>query len=168
MAGSRGISITLPDEIDKLAQISPGEIVYINGIIYTARDQAHKRLLEDIKNRSCPIDINKSVIYYCGPTPAKDGLSIGSCGPTTSSRMDKFMPQLIKYGLKAVIGKGERAKEIEELMRQKGVKYLLAPGGAGAYLSTKVISSKIIAYPELGAEAIYELHVKDFPVVVKL
>ncbi len=165
MAGSRRIDIDVPGGLDALKGISPGELAYISGHIFTARDQAHVRLIKDLKDGKSPIELPSAVIYYCGPTPARKGRPIGSCGPTTSSRMDRFMDTLLKYGLRFCIGKGDRDPAVADMMRQYGARYFVAPGGAGAYLATKVISSRLICYPDLGAEAVFSLQVKDFPVV---
>lgn len=147
--------------------LKAGDYVYITGKIYTARDAAHKRLYESIQEgKEIPFDLKNNIIYYLGPTPAREGQIIGSAGPTTSSRMDKYAPLLLQKGLKGMIGKGKRSgKVIEAIARNKGV-YFAAVGGAGALLSKKIISSKVIAYDDLGTEAIRELEVKDFPVIV--
>lgn len=147
--------------------LKAGDSVLISGVIYTARDAAHKKLAELIeRDEPLPIDLKGQVIYYVGPTPAKPGQVIGSAGPTTSGRMDKYTPLLLKEGMKACIGKGLRNAAVKEaLQKYKGV-YLAAVGGAGALLSKRIISSEVVAYPELGAEAIYRLEVKDFPATV--
>lgn len=146
-----------------------GDEVLISGTIYTARDAAHKNMVETIeRNQRLPFEFVGQIIYYVGPTPAKPGQAIGSCGPTSSYRMDKFSPALMDKGLKVMIGKGERSEDfIQEIMKYKGV-YLIAIGGIGALLSKTVISSEVIAYPELGAEAIRKLEVKDFPAIVAI
>jgi fumarate hydratase subunit beta len=154
---------------DVIRSLHVGDEVTISGIIYTARDAAHKKLVETIQqNQPLPFDFSGQVIYYVGPTPAKPNQPIGSCGPTSSYRMDRFSPTLMEQGLKVMIGKGERSEEmISEIKKQKAV-YLIAIGGIGALLSKTVISSEIIAYPELGPEAIRKLEVKDFPAIVAI
>ncbi|HIE34633.1 MAG TPA: Fe-S-containing hydro-lyase [Campylobacterales bacterium] len=143
------------------------DIVYLTGKIYTARDAAHKRLVYLIKNsEKLPFDLNGAVIYFVGPTPPKPGEPIGSAGPTTSYRMDSYSPILIEYGLKGMIGKGKRSKEVKEACKKYKAIYFGATGGAGALLSQRIKNSKIIAYEELGPEAIRELEVDMFPVVV--
>lgn len=159
--------IYLPLTEDVLSSLKIGDELLLSGTIYTARDAAHKRLYELIsKNKKLPIDIDGEVIYYCGPAPAKKNKPIGSCGPTTSKRMDAFTPALLSKGMAAMIGKGRRSKDvIASIKKNKGV-YLIAIGGAGAYLADKVKRSELICYEDLGPEAIYKLWVEDFPVVV--
>ncbi len=144
-----------------------GEIVYFSGTIYTGRDAAHKRMVEALdRGEELPVDFHGQVIYYTGPTPAKENRPIGSCGPTSSYRMDAYSLPLMKKGLKVMIGKGDRSDEfIKDMIDQKGC-YLQAVGGAGALLSRKVIKSEVVAYLDLGAEAIYKLEVVDFPAIV--
>ena len=154
---------------EDIVDIKAGEEVYLNGIIYTARDAAHKKLTEMInKNISLPFDIKDSVIYYAGPTPAPKinpyNLAVGSCGPTTSKRMDTYTPKLLKMGLACTIGKGGRSPEICESMKENGAVYLCAVGGAGAIYSSCIKSIKTIAFEELGCESVKELEVEDFPV----
>ncbi|MDP8253620.1 MAG: FumA C-terminus/TtdB family hydratase beta subunit [Candidatus Kaelpia aquatica] len=150
-----------------IKSLKAGELVYLSGAIYTARDKAHKKIFDLIdKGRELPFNLKDSIIYYCGPAPKKRGEAIGSCGPTTSSRMDKHTPLLYELGLGATIGKGERGEDVVDAVKKyKGV-YFLAWGGCGAYLSSFVKSSKIIAFKELGAEAIRRLEVERFPLVV--
>lgn len=159
--------INSPINNDITKDLKAGDYVYITGIIYTARDAAHKRLYESmIKGENIPFELDNNIVYYLGPTPARDGQVIGSAGPTTSSRMDKYTPLLIDHGLKGMIGKGKRNKEvIESIIKNKAV-YFAAVGGAGALLSKCIITSKVIAYDDLGTEAIRELYVKNFPVIV--
>jgi len=159
--------IYLPLTKDVVSSLKIGDELLLSGTIYTARDAAHKRLYELIsKNKKLPIDIDGVVIYYCGPAPAKKNKPIGSCGPTTSKRMDAFTPALLLQGMAAMIGKGRRSKDvIASIKKNKGV-YLIAIGGAGAYLADKVKRSELICYEDLGPEAIYKLWVEDFPVVV--
>jgi len=146
-----------------------GEEVLINGVIYTARDAAHKLMVEAIKNgEDLPFNFEGQIVYYVGPTPARPNKPIGSCGPTSSYRMDNLSPILMNKGLKIMIGKGERSNEmISEIKKEKAV-YLIAIGGIGALLSKTVISSEVIAYPELGPEAVRKLIVKDFPAIVAI
>lgn len=144
-----------------------GEKVILNGTIYTARDQAHKRLVEAIKKgKRLPIDLKGQVIYYCGPTKTPKGKIIGSCGPTTSLRMDEFTAILLKKGLAAMIGKGSRSQDVVKAIKKYKAVYFLTFAGCGALLSKYVKSVKPIAYQDLGPEAIYELKVKDFPLIV--
>jgi len=154
---------------DVITSLNVGDEVTISGVIFTARDAAHKKLVETIQqNQAFPFEFAGQVVYYVGPTPAKPNQPIGSCGPTSSYRMDRFSPTLMEQGLKVMIGKGERsAKMISEIKKQKAV-YMIAIGGIGALLSKTVISSEIIAYPELGPEAIRKLEVKDFPAIVAI
>lgn len=144
-----------------------GDYVYLTGTIYTARDAAHKRMYELLsEGRSLPIELMNNIIYYMGPSPARQGRPIGSAGPTTSSRMDKYAPALFDLGLKGVIGKGKRSDAVKEAIVKNGAVYFAAVGGAGALLSKSITDSKIVAYEDLGAEAIRKLQVKDFPVIV--
>ena len=161
------MKINTPITHEQIESMRAGEIVYFTGTIYTGRDAAHKRLVETLeKGEKLPIDFNGQVIYYVGPTPAKPGRPIGSCGPTSSYRMDKYSTRLMQEGLKVMIGKGDRSDEfITDMIREKGV-YLQAVGGAGALLSRKVKASKVVMYEDLGAEAIYQLEVEDFPAIV--
>ncbi|MCX8059479.1 MAG: Fe-S-containing hydro-lyase [Spirochaetes bacterium] len=161
------ISTPLVDEV--IDRLFAGDEVYISGKIYTARDMAHKRLIEVIeKGEKLPIELSGNIIYYVGPTPAKPGEVIGSAGPTTSGRMDPFTPKLLDNGLKGIIGKGNRSKEvIESLIKNKAI-YFAAIGGAGALISRCIKSSKIICYEDLQTEAIRELIVEDFPVIVAI
>ena len=144
-----------------------GDYVYITGTIYTARDAAHKRMQEALdEGRDLPFDIRGNIIYYMGPSPAREGRPIGSAGPTTASRMDKYAPKLLDLGLRGMIGKGKRTKEVQEAIVRNGAVYFAAVGGAGALLSKRILASEVIAYDDLGAEAIRKLEVEDFPVVV--
>jgi fumarate hydratase subunit beta len=159
--------IKAPISNEDARNLRAGDYVYITGKIYTARDAAHKRMYEILQQgRKLPIELENNIIYYMGPSPARKGRPIGSAGPTTSSRMDKYTPSLLDLGLKGMIGKGKRSEEVKEaIIRNKGV-YFAAVGGAGALLSQRIESSKIIAYEDLGTEAIRELEVVDFPVIV--
>ncbi|MBN1635858.1 MAG: Fe-S-containing hydro-lyase [Deltaproteobacteria bacterium] len=144
-----------------------GQRVVLNGIIYTARDAAHKRLVELLNaEEPLPFDMEGQVIYYVGPTPAKPGRVIGAAGPTSSYRMDAYAPLLMQYGLKGMIGKGTRSREVREAMRIYQAVYFAAIGGAGALMARSIISAEVIAYPELGPEAISRLEVKDMPLIV--
>jgi len=161
--------IELPLTKDIIAGLRLGEEVLLNGPMLTGRDAAHKRLVDSINSKKAlPVDIKGETIYYTGPAPARPGEIIGSCGPTTSSRMDPFTPTLIKHGLLGMIGKGERSKEVAFVIHRYGAIYFVTIGGAGAYLSECVVSNKVIAYEDLGPEAISRIIVKDFPVIVFL
>lgn len=161
--------ISLPLTKDAVKILKHGEQVLLTGQLLTARDAAHKRLFEALKSgRKIPISLKGETIYYTGPTPAKIGEVIGSCGPTTSSRMDPFTPLLLQHGLIGMIGKGERSKETISAIKKYGAVYFVTIGGAGAYLSEKVKSAKVIAYKDLGPEAIYRFEVEDFPAVVDI
>ena len=146
-----------------------GEKVSITGVIYSARDAAHKRLVELIdKGQELPFDLKGSVIYFVGPAPAKPGYAVGSAGPTTSYRMDPYSPKLIENGLKGMIGKGGRSEEVKKSMVKHGAVYLAAIGGAGALMSKSIKKAEVIAYPELGAEAVRRMEVEDFPAIVAI
>lgn len=148
-------------------KLRAGDYVYITGIIYTARDAAHKRMDESLKaGEKLPISLKGNIIYYMGPSPARAGRVIGSAGPTTSSRMDKYTVGFLDEGLKGMIGKGKRSKEVMESIQKNKAVYFAAVGGAGALLSRSIKSSKVIAYDDLGTEAIRELQVENFPVIV--
>ena len=159
--------IQTPIKESDIEKMRAGDMIYISGVIYTGRDQAHKKMVEALeKNEKLPFDVEGQVIYYVGPTPAKAGKPIGSCGPTSSYRMDPYSLKLMEKGLKVMIGKGDRSDAfIKDMIDQKGV-YLQAVGGAGALLAKRVVKSEVIAYEELGPEAVYKLEVKDFPVTV--
>jgi fumarate hydratase subunit beta len=161
------MNIESPLSKDKIKKLKTGDLVYLSGVIYTARDRAHKRIAELIsKGKRLPFEVEGSTIYYCGPTPAKKGEVIGSCGPTTSERMDSYTPLLYKLGLGATVGKGERSQEVVDAIKKyKGV-YFLTWGGCGAYLNSFVKSSKVIAFRDLKTEAVRRLKVERFPLVV--
>ncbi len=147
--------------------LKAGDDVLISGAIYTARDMAHKRLCEAIDaGRKLPFELEGAVIYFVGPTPARPGRAIGSAGPTTSSRMDSFSPKLLARGLKATIGKGYRGIEVRDALKKYGAVHLSTIGGAGALLSKHIVSAEVIAYEDLGTEAVRKLQVVDFPAVV--
>ncbi|MDD4013215.1 MAG: FumA C-terminus/TtdB family hydratase beta subunit, partial [Candidatus Omnitrophica bacterium] len=159
--------ITAPLGARTIAGLEAGEMVSLSGTIYTARDQAHLRLSKLISSgKKLPVDIKGQIFYYCGPTPAPPDKPIGSCGPTTSGRMDAFTPAVLGAGLKGMIGKGRRSEKVRESVKKNKAVYFLAPAGAGAYLNAKVTSCKVVAFEELGPEAIYRLEVKDFPLIV--
>lgn len=159
--------ITVPIQKDELKKLKSGDSVLISGVIYTARDAAHKRMVEEFKKTGkFPIDLKNQVIYYAGPCPAKPGEVIGSCGPTTSGRMDAYSPLLFDNGLSCVIGKGSRNEEVKNSMLENNAVYFGASGGAGALIAGCIKSSEVVAYEDLGTEAIRRLEVSDFPVVV--
>jgi fumarate hydratase subunit beta len=159
--------IRAPFSKSSIKDLKAGDEVLLSGVIFTARDQAHKRLDELIKKgRRLPVDLKGACVYYAGPTPARRGMAIGSCGPTTSSRMDEFTPRLIECGLVGMIGKGERSPAVKKAIKKHGAIYFLATGGLGALLSTKVKRAKVVAYSDLGPEAIHRLEVEDFPLIV--
>ena len=161
------VMITTPLTKDKVKQLHAGDSCLISGVIYTARDAAHKRLCELVEARKeLPLDVKDSIIYFVGPTPAKPGEVIGSAGPTTSYRMDAYSPTLIKLGLTGMIGKGKRGPEVVAAMQEHGAVYFGAIGGCGALLSKCIKKAEVIAYDDLGAEAIRKLEVEDFPAVV--
>ena len=159
--------INVPIDTEEILKLNAGDYVYLTGTIYTARDAAHKRMYESLqRGENLPMEMKGNVIYYSGPSPAREGKVIGSAGPTTSSRMDKYTPALLELGLKCMIGKGKRSKEVKESIVQNGAVYFAAVGGAGALLSRAILSSEVIAYEDLGTEAIRKLTVKDLPVIV--
>ncbi len=161
------VMITTPLTKDKVKQLHAGDSCLISGVIYTARDAAHKRLCELVEaGKELPLDVKDSIIYFVGPTPAKPGEVIGSAGPTTSYRMDAYSPTLIKLGLTGMIGKGKRGPEVVAAMQEHGAVYFGAIGGCGALLSKCIKKAEVIAYDDLGAEAIRKLEVEDFPAVV--
>ena len=159
--------IKAPLNDDEVKMLKAGDYVYISGTIYTARDAAHKRMYEALKKgEELPFDVKNNTIYYMGPSPAREGRPIGSAGPTTASRMDKYAPSLLDLGLIGMIGKGKRNKAVHEAIVRDRAVYFAAVGGAGALLSKCITSSEVIAYDDLGTEAIRKLTVKDFPVIV--
>ena len=159
--------INVPMTKEKAASLKAGDYVYLTGTIYTARDAAHKRMDEALdRGESLPFDIEGSIIYYMGPSPAREGRAIGSAGPTTASRMDKYTPRLLDLGMGAMIGKGKRSKAVMDAIVRNGAVYFAAVGGAGAILSKCILSSEIVAYEDLGTEAVRRLAIQDFPVVV--
>ncbi len=161
------IKLSPPLIDDVIAGLKAGDRVVISGVIYTARDMAHKNMVEGLKKgEPMPFDLKGQVLYYTGPTPAPPGRPIGSAGPTTSYRMDKYTPDLLAQGLKAMIGKGPRGAEVKEAIRKQKAVYLAAIGGAGALISKAIKKAEVIAYPELGTEAVMRLEVEDFPAIV--
>lgn len=158
------IKTPITNEIENL---KIGDSVFISGTIYVARDAAHKRMQEMLdQGKELPFELKNNIIYYMGPSPAREGRPIGSAGPTTSGRMDRYAPTLLDLGLKGMIGKGKRSKEVKEAVIRNKAIYFAAIGGAGALLSKAIIKSEIIAFEDLGAEAILKLEVKEFPVIV--
>lgn len=159
--------INAPLSKEDAAKLKAGDYVYITGTIYTARDAAHKRMYEALENgQPLPMEMENNIIYYMGPSPAREGRPIGSAGPTTASRMDKYAPALLDLGLRGMIGKGKRTEEVKDAIIKNGAVYFAAVGGAGALLSKSILSSEVIAYDDLGTEAIRKLEVKNFPVIV--
>ncbi len=159
--------ITTPLTAEVVKSLKAGDNVLISGVIYTARDAAHKRLVDLIREgKELPLPIEGQVIYYVGPSPAKSGAAIGSAGPTTSYRMDPYAPELIKLGLKGMIGKGARGQEVVDAMKTYGAVYFAATGGAAALIARSIKKAEVVAYEDLGAEAIRRLEVEDFPAIV--
>ena len=159
--------ISAPVGRETAEELRAGDYVYITGTIYTARDAAHKRMYETLREGGdLPINIEGQAIYYMGPSPAREGRPIGSAGPTTASRMDKYTPALLDLGLGAMIGKGKRTKAVQEAIVRNSCVYFAAVGGAGALLSQRIKASQVVAYDDLGTEAIRKLEVEDFPVIV--
>lgn len=159
--------ITTPLTDEKVANLQAGDYVYISGTVYTARDAAHKRIYESmLKGEQIPLELQNNIIYYLGPSPAREGQVIGSAGPTTSSRMDKYTPLLLEHGLKGMIGKGKRSEEVIDAMNRNHAVYFAAIGGAGALLSKCIKKAEVIAYEDLGTEAIRKLEVENLPVIV--
>jgi len=164
---SNKIELTTPLSDEDVEKLNIGDKVYLNGTIYTGRDAAHKRLVDLVsEGKELPFDVKGQVIYYVGPAPAKPGKPIGSAGPTTSYRMDAYAPTLMELGMKGMIGKGNRAPEVVEAMKKHKAVYLGATGGAGALIAKSIKKAEIVAYEDLGPEAIRKLEVEDFPVVV--
>lgn len=159
------IETPVSDEV--IAELRAGDRVFITGYLFTGRDSAHKKLIELVKEgKELPIDVKGQIIYYVGPTPARPGKPIGSAGPTTSYRMDSYAPTLHAMGLKGTIGKGSRSEEVKDSLKKHKAVYLAAVGGAGALISKSIEDSEVIAYPELGPEAIRRVKVKNFPCIV--
>lgn len=169
----RGINVNMdkfikaPVSEEEIKSLCAGDMVYITGTVYTARDAAHKRMAEALEQKKeLPISMKNNIIYYLGPSPAREGLVIGSAGPTTSSRMDKYTPDLLELGLKGMIGKGKRSDAVRKSIVKNKAVYFAAVGGAGALLSKCIKKSTVIAYDDLGTEAIRELYVEKLPVIV--
>lgn len=159
--------LNVPYTKEEAKSLKAGDMVYLTGTVYTARDAAHKRMSETLDaGNQLPLSLEGNVIYYMGPSPAREGRPIGSAGPTTASRMDKYTPRLLDLGLAGMIGKGKRSPEVREAIVRNGCVYFAAIGGAGALLSKAITASEVIAYDDLGTEAIRKLTVKDFPVIV--
>lgn len=159
--------MNVPMQPEEAASLRAGDYVYLTGTIYTARDAAHKRMQESLdQGQELPIDIKGQIIYYMGPSPARPGRPIGSAGPTTASRMDKYAPKLLDLGQMGMIGKGKRSQAVKDAVVRNKAVYMAAVGGAGALLSKSILSSEVVAYGDLGTEAIRKLEVKDFPVIV--
>ncbi len=159
--------LTTPLSEEDTRKLKAGDVVYLSGVLYTARDAAHKRLVELLeKGEELPFDLEGSVIYFVGPTPPKPGDPIGSAGPTTSYRMDSYSPTMLKHGSKGMIGKGKRNQDVIDACVKYGGIYFGATGGAGALLGKRIKSAEVVAYPELGPEAVRRLEVEDFPVTV--
>ena len=160
-------TLIIPASKEELSELKSGDMVYITGTIYTARDAAHKRMSQALeKGEELPINIAGNVIYYMGPSPAREGRPIGSAGPTTASRMDKYTPGLLDLGMAGMIGKGKRSKEVIEAVKRNKAVYFAAIGGAGALLSKSITEAEVVAYDDLGTEAIRKLKVENFPVIV--
>jgi fumarate hydratase subunit beta len=161
------MNLTTPLTDETIEQLHAGDKVSITGVIYVARDSAHKRLVAALDaGEPLPFDPQGQIIYYMGPSPAKPGDPIGSAGPTTSGRMDRYAPRLMEVGLKAMIGKGNRAQPVRDAMRRHRAVYMAATGGAGALIARSIKKSDVVAYPDLGAEAVLRLEVEDFPAIV--
>ena len=161
------VEVKAPLTKEEAAKLRAGDIVSLTGYIYTGRDAAHKRMSEAIaKGEELPISMENNIIYYMGPSPARAGRPIGSAGPTTASRMDKYTPLLLDQGMTGMIGKGKRSQEVKDSMKKNGAVYFAAVGGASAILSQRIKSSRVIAYEDLGTEAIRKLEVENFPVIV--
>lgn len=159
--------LNVPLSAEDKKELKNGDFVYLTGTIYTARDAAHKRMSESLaKGEGLPFDIKDQIIYYMGPSPAREGRVIGSAGPTTAGRMDKYTPALLDLGLGGMIGKGKRTQDVLDAIKRNDSVYFAAIGGAGALLAKAIVKSEVIAYDDLGTEAIRKLEVKDFPVIV--
>ncbi len=167
MGSEQDKHLKVPFDREEAVKLRAGDYVYLSGTIYTARDAAHKRMYETLREKGeLPLDLQNNVIYYMGPSPAREGRPIGSAGPTTASRMDKYAPALLDLGLRGMIGKGKRNAAVVDAIIKNGAVYFAAVGGAGALLSRSIISSETIAYDDLGTEAIRRLEIQDFPVIV--
>ena len=159
--------ISLPLTEESIRSLKAGDNVLLSGVLYVARDAAHRRMVESLdKSEPLPFDIRGQILYYMGPSPAPPGRVIGSAGPTTSARMDAYTPRLLAAGLKGMIGKGVRSSEVREALKKYQAVYLAAVGGAGALISKTIVKSEVVAYPDLGPEAVLKLEVEDFPATV--
>lgn len=159
--------IQVPLQEEDIKNLHAGDYIYLTGTIYTARDAAHKRMYEAMKKgEDLPIELKGNVLYYLGPSPAREGQVIGSAGPTTSSRMDKYTPDMLDSGLKGMVGKGKRSPEVVEAIKRNGAVYCAAVGGAGALLSQCIKEAEVVAYEDLGTEAIRKLYIEELPVIV--
>jgi fumarate hydratase subunit beta len=166
-ARAAGRALRVPPSVEDVAELRAGEEVVLAGVIYTARDAAHERLAAMLAaGDALPVDLRGQIIYYCGPTPARPGRPIGSAGPTTASRMDPYAPLLLEYGVRGMIGKGRRSPAVKDAIRRFGAVYFAAVEGTAALLGRCVRSAEVVAFPDLGAEAIYRLEIEHFPVVV--
>jgi fumarate hydratase subunit beta len=164
---NENVLITTPLDQEQIRPLKSGDQCLISGVIYAARDAAHKRMIQMLDaGQSLPVNLEGQIIYYVGPAPAKPGMPIGSAGPTTSGRMDRYTPRLLEAGLKGMIGKGYRSREVRDSIQSHGAVYFAAIGGSGALLARRITASRIIAFEDLGPEAIYELTVESFPVFV--
>ena len=161
--------ITTQELSECIATLKRGDTILLTGVIHTARDAAHQRLAELLRDGNpMPVELNGMIIYYCGPCPARPGMPIGSCGPTTSSRMDPFTPLMLEHGVRAVIGKGKRSPAVKDALKKYGAVYLAATGGVAALFAEKVKNSSLVAFPDLGPEAIYRLEVERLPLIVAI
>lgn len=161
------VILTPPLDEETIRGLNAGDRILISGSVYTARDAAHRRMIELIeRGEALPVELEGAALYYVGPTPASPGRATGSAGPTTSSRVDRYTPSLLARGLRAVIGKGDRSPEVAAALREYGAVYLAAVGGAGALLAEKVVAAEIVAWPELGPEAIHRFEINEFPAIV--
>ncbi|MCD8009459.1 MAG: Fe-S-containing hydro-lyase [Lachnospiraceae bacterium] len=161
--------ITTPLTQEMARELRAGDVVTISGTVYTARDAAHKRMIEALdRGEELPINVKNTILYYLGPSPAREGRPIGSAGPTTASRMDRYAPRLLDLGLTGMIAKGKRNEEVRQAMMRNGAVYFAAVGGAGALLSKRILESEVVAYVDMGQEAIRKITVEDLPVIVVL
>ena len=162
--------LTTPFSLEDIRSLNAGDRVVLSGVVYTGRDAAHKRLCAMLdKGEALPVDLNGQAIYFVGPCPAPPGRPIGSAGPTTSGRMDAYSPRIIKEcGLRAMIGKGDRSQAVKDAMREYGCVYFAATGGAGALIANSIVKAEVVAFDDLGPEAIYKLELKELPLVVAI
>lgn len=166
---SEELRLKVPFSSEVARRLEAGQRVLLSGVIYGARDQAHRRFVEALeRGEELPLELRGQVIYYVGPTPVPPGRACGSAGPTTAGRMDRYTPQLLKYGVRGLIGKGKRGPEVVAAIREHGAVYFAATGGAGALLGRCIKEMRVVAYPDLGPEAVYRIVVEDFPVTVAI